>query len=49
MDLTGEKLGVYEIRGPLGRGGMGFVFKAYDPTLDRFVAVKVLPDHLAAD
>ena len=49
MDLTGKKLGVYEIREPLGRGGMGAVFKAYDPTLDRFVAVKVLPAQMAKD
>ena len=49
MDLTGKKLGVYEIREPLGRGGMGAVFKAHDPTLDRFVAVKVLPAEMAKD
>jgi serine/threonine protein kinase len=41
------RLGPYEILTPLGTGGMGEVWKAKDTRLDRFVAVKVLPDHLA--
>lgn len=49
MKLTGKTFGIYEIREQLGRGGMGTVFKAYDPTLDRFVALKVLPAQLARD
>ena len=43
----GEKLGPYEIVSALGAGGMGEVYKARDTRLDRTVAVKVLPDHIA--
>jgi Tol biopolymer transport system component/serine/threonine protein kinase len=42
----GIKLGPYEILSPLGAGGMGEVYKAKDSRLDRFVAIKVLPEHL---
>ena len=48
MPLTpGEKLGPYEIVSPIGAGGMGEVYKARDTRLDRTVAIKVLPDHIA--
>jgi Tol biopolymer transport system component len=45
---TGTKLGPYEILSPLGAGGMGEVYRARDTRLDRTVAIKVLPRHLAS-
>ena len=47
--LPGSRLGRYEIVEELGRGGMATVFKAHDPTLNRDVAVKVLPATFADD
>jgi TolB-like protein/tetratricopeptide (TPR) repeat protein len=46
---TGSRLGAYEIIAPLGAGGMGEVYRARDTKLDRDVALKVLPTHLARD
>ena len=44
---TGDKLGPYEIVSPIGEGGMGEVYKARDTRLERSVAIKVLPEHIA--
>lgn len=48
-DLTGLQLGQYRIVAPLGEGGMAAVYKAYQPGMERNVALKILPRHLAAD
>ncbi|MFQ5921840.1 MAG: bifunctional serine/threonine-protein kinase/formylglycine-generating enzyme family protein [Anaerolineales bacterium] len=48
-DLTGKQLGRYRVVGPLGEGGMAAVYRAYEPGLDRYVALKVLPRHFASD
>jgi serine/threonine protein kinase/Tol biopolymer transport system component len=45
--LPGRRLGPYEILSSIGAGGMGEVYRARDTRLDRIVAVKVLPSHLA--
>ncbi len=45
----GSKLGVYEVTAKIGAGGMGEVYRAHDTTLDRDVAIKVLPDAFATD
>ena len=45
----GDRLGIYEITGLLGAGGMGRVYRARDTTLGRDVALKILPDVLLAD
>jgi serine/threonine protein kinase len=50
MSLTsGSRLGPYEITAPIGTGGMGEVYKARDPRLNRDVAIKVLPSAFSAD
>ena len=43
------RIGIYEVVGVVGQGGMGVVFKAFDAALDRFVAIKMLLPHLAAN
>ena len=45
----GIRLGPYDLVGQIGAGGMGEVWKARDPKLDRFVAIKVLPPGFAED
>ncbi len=48
-DLTGRTVGGFEIRERISRGGMGTVYKAFQRGMDRTVALKILPDELAAN
>src|SRR5215471_3232035 len=45
----GSRLGPYEILSALASGGMGDVYRARDPRLNRLIAIKVLPESMAAD
>jgi len=47
--MLGSKLGPYELIEEVGRGGMATVFRAYQPNVDRFVAVKVIHRAVALD
>ena len=47
--VAGTRIGPYEIVGWLGAGGMGDVYRAQDPRLDREVAIKLIPPSFAAD
>ena len=46
---AGSNIGPYRIIEPVGRGGMASVFKAYEASLDRYVALKVLPPEFLHD
>src|SRR5712671_1393678 len=47
--IEGKRFGRYEIRSPLGAGGMGEVYLAQDTKLDRKVALKMLPAEVASN
>ena len=47
-NMSGVTVGSYRILTPIGRGGMAVVYKGYQPTLDRYVAIKVM-SHTVAD
>src|SRR5580765_2007230 len=46
---VGRKLGAYEVIAKIGEGGMGEVYHAHDATLNRDVALKILPESFALD
>ena len=49
FDLIGKTVGPYRILEQIGAGGMATVYKAYQPNMDRYVAIKVLPIQLSKD
>jgi serine/threonine protein kinase len=48
-ELVGKNLGRYEVLEQIGRGGMAVIYRAYDPSKDRLVALKVVAPHLSDD
>src|SRR5215468_1365896 len=48
-NMIGSKLGPYELHEEIGRGGMATVYRAYQPNVDRFVAVKVIHRSVSMD
>lgn len=48
-EYIGKHIGVYQILEQIGQGGMATIFKAYQPSMDRYVALKILPTHFTKD
>jgi eukaryotic-like serine/threonine-protein kinase len=48
-ELRGRTLGAYRLIEQIGLGGMAIIYKAYDPSLDRYLAIKILPAYLSHD
>ncbi len=48
-EYIGKQLGSYQILEQIGQGGMATIFKAYQPSMDRYVAIKILPRHFTQD
>jgi serine/threonine protein kinase len=48
-DLVGKSIGQYQIVEQIGQGGMATIFKAHQPSIDRYVAIKILPNQFAQD
>ncbi len=49
FDLIGKTIGPYRVIEQIGVGGMATVYKAYQPSMDRYVAIKILPHYLSQD
>ncbi len=47
--MIGRTLGSYRITEQIGIGGMATIYKAYQPSMECYVALKVLPEHYARD
>ena len=47
--LEGKTFGPYRVVEQIGSGGMARIYKAYQPSMERYVALKVLPEHYADD
>jgi branched-chain amino acid transport system substrate-binding protein len=47
--MIGQTIGGYQILEQIGQGGMATIYKAYQPSLDRYVALKILPRHMAQE
>lgn len=49
QDIIGKHIGQYEVVGQIGQGGMATVYKAFQPSINRYVAIKILPSQYAQD